>query len=236
MPSVVSFTPGGILVGHAARRALVREPRSTIYSVKRFMGRGFDDVRDELRYFPFTVRAVDGIVRLVAGDREVTPPEVSAVILKSLRERAAAHLGESIEKAVVTVPAYFNDSQRQATRDAGRIAGLDVVRIVNEPTAASLAYGLQRRRDGLIAVYDLGGGTFDISILRVKDGVFEVLATNGDTHLGGEDVDRAIQVMFLGDIQPATGSIWGMTSRPSRSSAWRRRQPRSGCPPRSGPW
>ncbi len=205
LPSVVSFTPGGILVGHAARRALVREPRSTIYSVKRFMGRGFDDVRDELRYFPFTVRAVDGVVRLVAGDREVTPPEVSAVILKSLRERAAAHLGESIEKAVVTVPAYFNDSQRQATRDAGRIAGLDVVRIVNEPTAASLAYGLQRRRDGLIAVYDLGGGTFDISILRVKDGVFEVLATNGDTHLGGDDVDRAIQVMFLGDIRTRHG-------------------------------
>ncbi len=205
LPSVVSFTPGGILVGRAARRALVREPRSTIYSVKRFMGRGFDDVRDELRYFPFTVRAVDGVVRLVVGDREVTPPEVSAVILKSLRDRAAEHLGESIEKAVVTVPAYFNDSQRQATRDAGRIAGLDVVRIVNEPTAASLAYGLQRLRDGLIAVYDLGGGTFDISILRVKDGVFEVLATNGDTHLGGDDVDRAIQVMFLEDIRARHG-------------------------------
>lgn len=205
LPSVVSFAPGGILVGRAARRALVRQPGSTIYSVKRFMGRGFEDVRDELRYFPFTVRAGDGIVRLVAGDREVTPPEVSAVILKSLKERAEGHLAESVEKAVITVPAYFNDSQRQATRDAGRIAGLDVVRIVNEPTAASLAYGLQRRQDGLIAVYDLGGGTFDISILRVKDGVFEVVATNGDTHLGGDDVDRIIQLTFLEDIRHRHG-------------------------------
>jgi Fe-S protein assembly chaperone HscA len=205
LPSVVSFTPGGILVGEAARRALVRHPGRTIYSVKRFMGRGFEDVRAELAYFPFTIVPAEGVVRLVAGDRALTPPEISAVILKSLKERAERHLGEAVEKAVITVPAYFNDSQRQATRDAGRIAGLDVVRIVNEPTAASLAYGLHRRRDGLIAVYDLGGGTFDVSILRVKDGVFEVLATNGDTRLGGDDFDRSLQVTLLDDIRARHG-------------------------------
>src|SRR5262247_1336454 len=201
LPSVVAFAPEGILVGESARRQLVRRPESTVYSVKRFMGRGYEDVKEELRYFPFTVRPAEGIVRLQVGDREVTPPEISAVILKALKERSEAHFGEPIEKAVITVPAYFNDSQRQATRDAGRIAGLDVVRIVNEPTAASLAYGLHRLRDGLIAVYDLGGGTFDVSILKVKDGVFEVLATNGDTHLGGDDLDRALQLALLADIQ-----------------------------------
>ena len=201
LPSVVAFTPEGILVGDAAKRHLVRRPEQTVYSVKRFMGRGYDDVKAELRYFPFAVRPADGIVRLEVGGREVTPPEVSAVILKSLKERAEAHFGEAIEKAVITVPAYFNDSQRQATRDAGRIAGLDVVRIVNEPTAASLAYGLQRLRQGVIAVYDLGGGTFDISLLRVKDGIFEVLATNGNTHLGGDDFDRVIMLWLLEDVQ-----------------------------------
>jgi molecular chaperone DnaK (HSP70) len=149
---VVSFTPEGILVGEAAKRALVRQTGRTIYSVKRFMGRGFEDVREELPYFPFTVVPDSGLVRLIVGDRQVTPPEVSAVILKTLRDRAEKHFGEPVEKAVVTVPAYFNDSQRQATRDAGRIAGLDVIRIVNEPTAASLAYGLQRLANGVIAV------------------------------------------------------------------------------------
>ncbi len=205
LPSVASFTPDGLLVGEAAKRALVRHASRTVYSVKRFMGRGYDDVREELPYFPFAVVPADGLVRLVVGDRAVSPPEVSAVILKALKDRAEQHLGEPVEKVVITVPAYFNDSQRQATRDAGRIAGLEVVRIVNEPTAASLAYGLHRRRDGLIAVYDLGGGTFDISILRVKDGVFEVLATNGDTHLGGDDFDRALQVAFLDDIRARHG-------------------------------
>ena len=170
---------------------------------------------------------------LIVGDRQVTPPEVSAVILKTLKDRAEKHFGESVEKAVVTVPAYFNDSQRQATRDAGRIAGLDVVRIVNEPTAASLAYGLHRLARGVIAVYDLGGGTFDISILRVKDGVFEVLATNGDTHLGGDDFDRAVQVAFSTTSGPGTVSISRGTRRPCRSCAWLPRRPRSGCPPRS---
>ena len=201
LPSVVAFAPEGILVGEAARRQLVRRPHSTVYSVKRFMGRDYEDVKDELRYFPFAIRPADGIVKLDVGGREVTPPEVSAVVLKSLKERAEAHFKEPVEKAVVTVPAYFNDSQRQATRDAGRIAGLDVVRIVNEPTAASLAYGLHRLSEGVIAVYDLGGGTFDISILRVKDGIFEVLATNGNTHLGGDDFDRVIMLWLLEDIQ-----------------------------------
>ncbi len=192
LPSVVAFTPQGVLVGEAAKRQLVRRPESTVYSVKRFMGRGYDDVKDELRHFPFRISPADEIVRIAVGGREVTPPEVSAVVLRALKERAEQFFGETLEKAVITVPAYFNDSQRQATKDAGRIAGLDVVRIVNEPTAAALAYGLHRLQNGIIAVYDLGGGTFDISILRVHDDIFEVLATNGDTHLGGDDFDRAI--------------------------------------------
>ncbi|HEY2995412.1 MAG TPA: molecular chaperone DnaK [Methylomirabilota bacterium] len=201
LPSVVGFTPNGIVVGEAARRQLARRPADTVYSVKRLMGRGWEDVKDELRYFPFKVLPGEGVVKLAVGGREVTPPEVSAIVLRTLKERAEAHFGEPVEKAVVTVPAYFNDSQRQATKDAGRIAGLDVVRIVNEPTAASLAYGLHRLGQGMIAVYDLGGGTFDISLLRVKDGIFEVLATNGDTHLGGDDFDRVLMLWLLEDIQ-----------------------------------
>ena len=200
LPSVVAFTPDGIVVGEPARRQLARRPADTVYSVKRLMGRGFEDVKDEARYLPFRILAGEGLVRLAVGGREVTPPEVSAVVLKALKERAERHFGESVEKAVVTVPAYFNDAQRQATKDAGRIAGLDVVRIVNEPTAASLAYGLHRLSEGVVAVYDLGGGTFDVSILRVKDGVFEVLATNGDTHLGGDDFDRVLALWLLEDI------------------------------------
>jgi len=187
----------------------VRRPETTVYSVKRFMGRGYEDIKDELCYFPFRVCPDEGILRIQVGDREVTPPEVSAIVLKALKERAEAHFGEPIEKAVVTVPAYFNDSQRQATKDAGRIAGLDVVRIVNEPTAASLAYGLQRLEQGIIAVYDLGGGTFDISILKVKDGIFEVLATNGNTHLGGDDFDRAVMLWLLDDIRERHGVYLG---------------------------
>ena len=201
LPSVVGFTPEGIVVGEAARRQLARRPADTVYSIKRLMGRGWEDVKDELRFLPFKVLPGEGVVKLSVGGREVTPPEVSAIVLRALKERAEAHFGEPVEKAVVTVPAYFNDSQRQATKDAGRIAGLDVVRIVNEPTAASLAYGLHRLGQGVIAVYDLGGGTFDISILRVKDGIFEVLATNGDTHLGGDDFDRVLMLWLLEDIQ-----------------------------------
>jgi len=206
LPSVVAYTPGGVVVGEAARRQLARNPARTVYSVKRFMGRGWDDVRDEARHVPFTIVPSPEVVRIRAGDREVTPPEVSAEVLRALKLRAEAHLGEPIQRAVVTVPAYFNDAQRQATRDAGRIAGLDVLRIVNEPTAASLAYGLQKLAQGVIAVYDLGGGTFDISILRVKDGVFEVLATNGNTHLGGDDFDRAMVEWLLADVRTAHGA------------------------------
>src|SRR5213594_2844983 len=200
LPSIVAFTRGDVIVGEAARRQLARNPARTIYSVKRLMGKGYDDVKDELRHLPFEVLPSAGVVRIRVGDREVTPPEVSAHVLRALKSRAEAFLGEPAEKAVITVPAYFNDAQRQATKDAGRIAGLDVVRIVNEPTAASLAYGLHHLSEGVIAVYDLGGGTFDVSILKTKDGVFEVLATNGDTHLGGDDLDRVLALWLLEDI------------------------------------
>jgi molecular chaperone DnaK len=206
LPSVVAWTPNGVVVGEAARRQLARNAARTVYSVKRLMGRGYDDVKDDLSRLPFPVTPHAEVVTIRIGDREVTPPEVSAHVLRALRQRAEAHFGEPVEQAVITVPAYFNDAQRQATKDAGRIAGLDVLRIVNEPTAASLAYGLQRMAEGQIAVYDLGGGTFDISILRVKDGVFEVLATNGDTHLGGDDFDRAIVDWILADIRGRHGA------------------------------
>jgi Fe-S protein assembly chaperone HscA len=205
LPSVVAFGPGGPVVGAAARRVLVRSADRAVYSIKRFMGKGYEDVREELRYFPFRVAPSQEIVRIQIADRELTPPEISALILRDLKARAERHLGRAVEKAVVTVPAYFNDAQRQATKDAGRIAGLDVLRIVNEPTAACLAYGLQRKKEGVIAVYDLGGGTFDVSILRVKDGVFEVLATNGDTHLGGDDFDRVLVDVVIDDLRTRHG-------------------------------
>jgi len=206
LPSIVAYTPNGIVVGEAARRQLARNPARTVYSVKRFMGRGWKDVGEEARHVPFEIVPSALVVTIRAGDREVTPPEVSAQILRALKLQAEAHLGEPVERAVITVPAYFNDAQRQATKDAGRIAGLEVLRIVNEPTAASLAYGLQRLAQGVIAVYDLGGGTFDISILRVKDGIFEVLATNGNTHLGGDDFDRAVVQWLLEDIRTVHGA------------------------------
>jgi len=201
LPSIVAWTPDGVVVGEAARRQLARNAARTVYSVKRLMGRGYEDVKDELPRLPFHVVPQAEVVSIRIGDREVTPPEVSAYVLRVLKERAEAHFGEPVEQAVITVPAYFNDAQRQATKDAGRIAGLEVLRIVNEPTAASLAYGLQKLAEGIIAVYDLGGGTFDISILRVKDGVFEVLATNGNTHLGGDDFDQAMVDWLLADIE-----------------------------------
>jgi Fe-S protein assembly chaperone HscA len=200
LPSIVAWTGDGVVVGEAARRQLARNAARTVYSVKRLMGRGYEDIKDDLRHLPFQVVPSAEIVKIRIGEREVTPPEVSAHVLRTLKQRAEAFFGEPVERAVITVPAYFNDSQRQATKDAGRIAGLEVLRIVNEPTAASLAYGLQRLHRGVIAVYDLGGGTFDISILRVKDGIFEVLATNGDTHLGGDDFDRALVDWLLADI------------------------------------
>src|SRR5216117_410708 len=205
LPSVVSFAREGVLVGEAAKRLLVRRPATTIYSVKRLMGRGYEDIKDELCYLPFKVVPCDGIVKIQVENREVTPPEVSAIVLRSLKERAEKHFGEPIEKAVITVPAYFNDSQRQATKDAGRIAGLEVLRIINEPTAASLAYGLDKKKDEKIAVYDLGGGTFDISVLEIGDGVFEVKATNGDTHLGGDDWDNKLMDWILEEFKREQG-------------------------------
>jgi molecular chaperone DnaK len=205
LPSIVAFTPDGVVVGEAARRQLARNPARTVYSVKRLMGKGYDDLKGEVDHWPFEVMPGAGVLRLKVGDREVTPPEVSAYILAALKSRAEAFFGEPVEQAVVTVPAYFNDAERQATKDAGRIAGLDIVRIVNEPTAASLAYGLERLAEGIIAVYDLGGGTFDISILRVKDGIFEVLSTNGNTHLGGDDFDRALVEWLLAEIEVTHG-------------------------------
>ncbi len=201
VPSVVAMTDNGLIVGDPAKDYLTRSPERTIYSVKRFMGKGLADVQNELAYFPYSLTEQGGVIRIQLGEKSYSPPQVSAMILKELKQRAEAHLGESITKAVITVPAYFNDSQRQATKDAGMIAGLEVLRIINEPTAASLAYGLQEKTQGTIAVYDFGGGTFDISILKLKNGIFEVLATNGDTHLGGDDLDRRLSDHFLEEIK-----------------------------------
>ena len=192
VPSIVGMTDNGLIVGDPAKAHLTRDPSRTIYSVKRFMGKGLSDVKDELKYFPYALHEKNGVIRIEIGDKTYSPPQVSAMILKELKRRAEEFLKEDISKAVITVPAYFNDSQRQATKDAGMIAGLEVLRIINEPTSAALAYGLQRKTQGLIAIYDLGGGTFDISILKLKDGIFEVLATNGDTHLGGDDFDQRL--------------------------------------------
>src|SRR5438132_1677913 len=205
VPSIVAYTPSGFLTGDRAKEQLVRNPEHTVYSVKRFMGKGLADVTQELRYFPFKLTEQNGVIRLQIGNQSLTPPEISAMVLKELKARAEAFFREEIRKAVMTVPAYFNDSQRQATKDAGKIAGLEVVRIVNEPTAASLAYGLQKRKQGTIAVYDLGGGTFDIPILKLKDGIFEVLATNGNTHLGGDDFDRRLVDVMMLDLKAKHG-------------------------------
>jgi molecular chaperone DnaK len=203
VPSIVSYTTSGdYIVGNAARQELIDHPDRTIYSVKRLMGRGVADVQDELKLFPFRIAEGSGsVISVQLGEKTLTPPEISALILRQLRKNAEAALNGPVTKAVITVPAYFNDAQRQATRDAGRIAGLDVLRLVNEPTAAALAYGLDKRKQGTIAVYDLGGGTFDISILKLQDGIFEVLATNGDTHLGGDDIDNLLLKIALEDIQ-----------------------------------
>ncbi len=205
VPSIVGLTDNGMIVGEPAKAHLIRDPSRTIYSVKRFMGKGLADVEDDLKYFPYQLHEKNGVIRIEMGGKTFSPPQVSAMILKELKRRAEEYLKEDISKAVVTVPAYFNDSQRQATKDAGMIAGLEILRIINEPTAASLAYGLQKKTQGLIAIYDLGGGTFDISILKLKDGIFEVLATNGDTHLGGDDFDQLLVDVMVDDIFQTQG-------------------------------
>jgi len=202
VPSVVAMpAEGEPIVGNAARKTLVEEPERAIYSVKRLMGRSAADIQDELKFFPFRLAAEQtGVLKIKLGEKTFTPPEISAMVLRQLKRNAERFFGAPVTKAVVTVPAYFNDAQRQATKDAGRIAGLDVLRLVNEPTAASLAYGLDKRKEGVVAVYDLGGGTFDISILRLHEGIFEVIATNGDTHLGGDDIDNLLITIALDDI------------------------------------
>jgi len=206
-PSIVAFTKTGErLVGQGAKRQAVTNAKNTVYSIKRFMGRKYDEVAHEIELVPYeVVRAANGDAHVKIGDKLFSPPEISAMILQKLKTDAEAFLGETITQAVITVPAYFNDSQRQATKDAGRIAGLEVLRIINEPTAASLAYGLDKKRDEKIAVFDYGGGTFDISVLDIGDGVFEVKATNGDTHLGGDDLDQAIMQWLIADFKKENG-------------------------------
>jgi molecular chaperone DnaK len=206
-PSVVAFSKTGErLVGQVARRQAITNPKNTIYSIKRFMGRKYEEVKHEIELVPYqVVRGENGDVRVRVGDKEYSPPEISAVILQKMRQTAEDYLGEKVTEAVITVPAYFNDSQRQATKDAGRIAGLDVKRIINEPTAAALAYGLDKKKDEKIAVFDLGGGTFDISILEIGEGVFEVRATNGDTHLGGDDFDQRVMDWLADEFKRQEG-------------------------------
>src|ERR1700737_521706 len=206
-PSVVAFSKTGErLVGQVAKRQAITNPANTVYSIKRFMGRKYPEVTEEMKMVPFKVaQAPNGDVRIVAGGKEWSPPEISAMILGKLKEAAEAYLGEKVTRAVITVPAYFNDSQRQATKDAGQMAGLTVERLVNEPTAAALAYGLDKKKDETIAVYDLGGGTFDISILEVGEGVIEVKSTNGDTHLGGDDIDQRIVEWMVAEFKRDQG-------------------------------
>src|SRR5476651_1618192 len=212
-PSVVAFTKTGErLVGQAAKRQAVTNSKNTVFSVKRFIGRKFAEVKSEQARVPYKlVEAKNGDAHIevdVKGEKKVySPEEVSSFILGKLKADAESKLGEKITQAVITVPAYFNDAQRHATKDAGRLAGLDVLRIINEPTAAALAYGLDQKKQGIVAVYDFGGGTFDISILKLKNGVFEVLSTNGDTYLGGDDIDRRLMELFITQIKHITPSF-----------------------------
>jgi molecular chaperone DnaK len=209
VPSVVALDENKQpVIGNSARRYLIETPERAIYSVKRLMGRGMEDIQEELKLFPFRLSEDlqrEEVLRIKLGDKTFTPPEISALILRQLKRNAERFFAGPVTKAVITVPAYFNDAQRQATKDAGRIAGLEVLRLVNEPTAASLAYGLDKKQNGIIAVYDLGGGTFDISILKLHDGIFEVIATNGDTHLGGDDIDNLLITIALDDIRGDLG-------------------------------
>lgn len=207
VPSVVAMPASGkerVVVGNAAHPHLMTAPDRAVYSIKRLMGRGVDDIADELKLFPFHLASdiqAGEVLRLDIGGQQYTPPEISAYVLRQLKRNAERYFGAPVTQAVITVPAYFNDAQRQATKDAGRMAGLDVLRLVNEPTAAALAYGLDRQKEGIVAVYDLGGGTFDISILKLHEGIFEVIATNGDTHLGGDDLDNLLLAIALDEIE-----------------------------------
>src|SRR6202795_5187076 len=205
-PSVVAFTKSGErLVGQVAKRQAITNPENTVYSIKRFMGRRYDEVNEEMKMVPYKVVREGDHVAVSAQGKEYTPPQISAMILQKLKKAADDYLGQSVTEAVITVPAYFNDAQRQATKDAGRIAGLDVKRIVNEPTAAALAYGLDKKKDEVIAVYDFGGGTFDISILEVGDNIVQVISTNGDTHLGGDDIDNVIIDWIAAEFRKTSG-------------------------------
>ncbi len=206
-PSVVAFTKDGErLVGQVAKRQAVTNPQNTIFSIKRFMGRRIEEVGEETKRVPYKiVRGQNGLASVEISGKQYTPPEISAMILQKMRQTAEDYLGHKVEKAVITVPAYFNDSQRQATKDAGKIAGLDVVRIINEPTASALAYGLDKKKEEKVAVYDLGGGTYDISILELAEGVFEVKSTNGDTHLGGDDFDARVIEWLVGEFKRDQG-------------------------------
>src|SRR5512145_1141230 len=206
-PSVVAFTKEGErLVGQVAKRQAVTNPENTVYSIKRFMGRRYDEVSEEMKMVPYkVVKAPNGDARVEIKGKQYSPPEISAQILMKLKQAAEAHLGEKVTRAVITVPAYFNDAQRQATKEAGKIAGLEVERIINEPTAAALAYGLDKKKNEVIAVYDFGGGTFDISILEVGDNVVQVISTNGDTHLGGDNVDERVMEWLLAEFKKDTG-------------------------------
>src|SRR5277367_230701 len=218
VPSVVAWTDDGVVVGNAARGTLLADSANAVYSAKRLMGRDIEDVQGELKLFPF--KLAEGlkpgeVLKVSVGGLMLTPPEISAYVLLQLKKNAERFFGGPVTKAVITVPAYFNDAQRQATKDAGRIAGLEVLRLVNEPTAAALAYGLDKNKDGLIAVYDFGGGTFDVSILKLHEGIFEVIATNGDTHLGGDDIDNLLIAIALDDI--AGDAELGITSNTKAS-------------------
>src|SRR5712672_3797421 len=206
-PSVVAFTKSGErLVGQVAKRQSITNPENTIFSIKRFMGRRYEEVSEEMKMVTYkVVRGDNGDARVEIMGKKYSPPEISAMILTKLKEAAESYLGEKVTDAVITVPAYFNDAQRQATKDAGKIAGLEVMRIINEPTAAALAYGLDRKKNETIAVYDLGGGTFDISILEVGDNVVQVISTNGDTHLGGDDIDILIMDWLIVEFRKDTG-------------------------------
>ena len=223
VPSIVYYDhhKERLLVGEEARDRLITEPRKAIYSVKRFMGKGSGDVQEDLSLVPFQIAGgSEHVIGFQMGERVFTPPEISAFILRDLKKRASQFFGEEVSQAVITVPAYFNDAQRQATKDAGHLAGLDVLRIVNEPTAASLAYGIDRKDEAIVAVYDLGGGTFDISILKLKEGIFEVLSTNGDTHLGGDDIDNRLITMVIDELEQREGA--GIAQDPALFQAIRK--------------